>query len=73
MNFADDRIRTADVWCQKRSFCQLDHNHCPTKIGNICGSVEARLKAHSDERTAQRKALWNSRQGTKISNKYANA
>ena len=29
INVADDRIRTADLWCQKRPFYQLSHNHCP--------------------------------------------
>ena len=29
-NFADDWIRTADLWCRKRPLYQLSHNHCPT-------------------------------------------
>ena len=27
-NLADDWIRTADLWYQKRPLCQLSHNHC---------------------------------------------
>ena len=27
IQFADDWIRTADLWCQKRLFYQLSHNH----------------------------------------------
>ena len=27
--FADDCIRTADLWCRKRPLCQLIHNQCP--------------------------------------------
>ena len=29
INFADDWIRTADLWYQKQSLYQLSHNHCP--------------------------------------------
>ena len=29
IKFANDRIRTADLWCWKRPLCQLNHNHCP--------------------------------------------
>ena len=29
INFADDWIRTADLWYQKRPLYQLSHNHCP--------------------------------------------
>ena len=29
MNFADDWVRTADLWCWKRPRYQLRHNHCP--------------------------------------------
>ena len=29
INFADDWIQTADLWCQKRSLNQLSHKHCP--------------------------------------------
>ena len=28
-NFADDWIRTSDLWCLKRPLCQLSHNHYP--------------------------------------------
>ena len=28
-NFADDWIRTADLWHRKRPLYQLSHNHCP--------------------------------------------
>ena len=28
-NFADDWIRTADLWCRKRPLFQLSHKHCP--------------------------------------------
>ena len=31
-NFADDWIRTADLWCRKRPLYQLSHNHCPTHL-----------------------------------------
>ena len=31
-NFANDWIRTADLWFQKRPLCQLSHNHCPLII-----------------------------------------
>ena len=27
--FADVRIQSADLWCQKRPLYQLSHNHCP--------------------------------------------
>ena len=27
--FANDWIRTADIWCQKQLLYQLSHNHCP--------------------------------------------
>ena len=27
--FADDLIRTADLWCRKRPPYKLSHNHCP--------------------------------------------
>ena len=26
---ANDWIRTADLWCRRRLFYQLSHNHCP--------------------------------------------
>ena len=29
-NFADNRMRTADLWCGHRLLCQLSHNHCPS-------------------------------------------
>ena len=29
-NFADDSIRTADIWYWKQPIYQLSHNHCPT-------------------------------------------
>ena len=28
-NFAENCIRTADIWFQKRPLCRLSHNHCP--------------------------------------------
>ena len=28
INFADDWIRTADLWCRKQLLYQLSHNHC---------------------------------------------
>ena len=31
VNFADDWIRTAEVWYWKRLLYQLCHNHCPVK------------------------------------------
>ena len=45
LNFADDWIRTADLWYRKRPLYQLSHHHCqsihfvmrdcdPTQIGN---------------------------------------
>ena len=30
--FADDRIRTVDLWCRKRPLYQLSHNQCPPKV-----------------------------------------
>ena len=38
--FADDGIRTADLWCGKQQLCQLSHNHCPvcqivTQFNNV--------------------------------------
>ena len=30
INFADDWIRTVDLWCRKRPLYQLSHNHCPS-------------------------------------------
>ena len=29
VQFADDGIRTVDLWCRKQPLCQLRHNHCP--------------------------------------------
>ena len=29
INFADDWIRTTDLWYQKQPLYQLSHNHCP--------------------------------------------
>ena len=29
INFADDWIRTADLWCRKQPLYQLHHNHFP--------------------------------------------
>ena len=31
IKFADDWLRTAYLWCRKRPFFQLSHNHCPSK------------------------------------------
>ena len=31
-NFADDWIRTAELWSRKRQLYQLRHNHCPTYL-----------------------------------------
>ena len=31
VKFADDWIRTVDLWCQKRPLYQLSHNHCPLR------------------------------------------
>ena len=28
-SFADDRVRSADLWCRKWPLCQLRHNHGP--------------------------------------------
>ena len=28
-NFADDWIRTSDLWVRKQPLCQLSHNNCP--------------------------------------------
>ena len=53
LNFADDWIRTADLWNRKRPLYQLSHNHFPAfrklnplkcnlgnmLTGNGCGSV----------------------------------
>ena len=53
INFADDWIRTADLWNRKRPLYQLSHNHFPAfrklnplkctlgnmLTGNGCGSV----------------------------------
>ena len=30
LNFANDLIRTADLWCRKRPLYQLRHNHFPS-------------------------------------------
>ena len=30
--FANDWIRTADLWYQKRPLYQLSHNHCPLYV-----------------------------------------
>ena len=30
IKFADDWIRTTDLWYWKRPLYQLSHNHCPT-------------------------------------------
>ena len=32
INFADDWIRTADLWYWKRLLYQLSHNHCPRPV-----------------------------------------
>ena len=29
VKFANDWIRTADLWCWKRLLYQLSHHHCP--------------------------------------------
>ena len=34
INFSDDWIRTADLWCQKQPLYQLGHNHFPTGTKN---------------------------------------
>ena len=35
--FADDWIRTTNVWYQKRQHFQLSHNHCP--VFNLLGKM----------------------------------
>ena len=35
--FADDWIRTTNVWYQKRQLFQLSHNHCP--VFNLLGKM----------------------------------
>ena len=37
INFANDWIRTADLWCRKQPLYQLSHNHCPL------GAIESRF------------------------------
>ena len=32
INFADDWIRTADLWYWKQLLYQLSHNHCPSRM-----------------------------------------
>ena len=32
LKFADDWIRTADLWCRKPPLYQLRHNHCPNFV-----------------------------------------
>ena len=32
INFADDWIRTMDLWCQKRLLYQLSYTHCPNSF-----------------------------------------
>ena len=30
IKFANDWIRTTDLWCWKQQLYQLSHNHCPS-------------------------------------------
>ena len=54
LNFADEFIRTADLWYRKRPLCQLSHNHCPRqlcysnncKIWYYCSNFELKLPFH---------------------------
>ena len=36
LNFADDWIRTAGLWCGKQMLYQLSHNHCPYHLIVLC-------------------------------------
>ena len=36
---ADDWIRTADLWCRKRSRYQLNHNQCPPSLFIFCSFI----------------------------------
>ena len=31
INFANDKIRTKDLWCRKKPLYLLSHNHCPQR------------------------------------------
>ena len=44
-NFADDWIRTADLWCWKQLLYQLSHNHC--QWSDLC--IQFQVKEKMDE------------------------
>ena len=49
MIFADDGIRTADLWNWKRPLYQLSHNHCPkqgifTEPNNTVPTEKTKIK-----------------------------
>ena len=39
LNFANDWIQTADLWCLKRPLYQLSYNHCPTLKAKLCSDI----------------------------------
>ena len=52
--FADDWIRTADLWCRRRPLYQLSHNHCPREkmsleqaSGASCTTIYSSVRAHT--------------------------
>ena len=48
--FADDWIRTVDLWSRKQPLFQLSHNHCPTfDILQLCKFCNADTWAQSIE------------------------
>ena len=48
LNFADDWIRTVELWSQKQLLYQLSHNRCPTNI-----FVKLPATAQENETTVQ--------------------
>ena len=45
INFADDWIRTLDLWYRKRPLCQLSHNHCPSTGNMLTSNTDAEASA----------------------------
>ena len=45
INFADDCIRTLDLWYRKRPLCQLSLNHCPSTGNMLTSNTDAKASA----------------------------
>ena len=53
---ADDQIRPADLWCEKRPLYQLRHNQCP-QIGNVYFISERRDDDENRWQTTEQKIV----------------